>query len=816
MPRENYALSAEQLRRVCDPSQFGFSSTAELAPSDEVIGQDRAVSAISFGIDIESPGYHMYALGPTGTGKTTLVRKFLSRKAEEQPVPDDWCYVNSFDDSDLPRALRLPAGKGQQLRADMDRFVDELRVEIPRALEGEQYQQEHEQIDREFARQRQEVFLELQEEAEARRFRLLQTPQGLGFAPTLDGEVMTPEQFAALDEDTRRRIEEAQRELQEALHERLRRIPQLQKEARERLQELDRRTVGFAVSHLIDELKEKYREFEDVIRFLDEAQADILENAETFKQMEQLEEARQQVPFGRLLDVQENRFDRYRANLVVDNSGLRGAPVILESNPNYHNLVGRVEHQVQFGALVTNFTMIRAGALHRANGGYLILNARDVLTKPFAWDALKRALQDKEIVIETMGEEMRVVSTRTLQPEPIPLDVKVILIGDPILYYVLYALDEDFQELFKVKVDFATEMDWGPECPTQYARFIGTVCSEEGLRHFAPSGVARVVEQAARVVSDQNKLAVRFGDVVDLVRQANYWAGQNGNELIEAADVQRAIDEMIYRSSRIEERLRELIEDDVIMIDTEGSVVGQVNGISVVPMGDYAFGKPSRITARTAMGRAGVVNIDREIGLGGRIHNKGVMILAGYLQGKYAEEVPLTLSASITFEQMYEEVEGDSASSAELYSLLSSLSGFPISQELAVTGSVNQLGQVQAIGGVNEKIEGFYDVCRAKGLTGNQGVLVPRSNVQNLMLRQDVVEAVAEGRFSIYAVSTVDEGIEILTGKPAGERDAEGRYPEGTVNRAVQERMRSLAERERQFRRAEGEEEAGNEGSRKS
>ncbi|NPV08430.1 MAG: AAA family ATPase [Anaerolineae bacterium] len=815
MPREDYAISAEQLRRVCDPSQFDFSSTAELAPSDEVIGQDRAVRAISFGIDIESPGYHMYALGPTGTGKTTLVRKFLSRKAQEQPVPDDWCYVNNFDDSDLPRAVRLPAGKGQQLRADMDRFVDELRVEIPRALESEQYQQEHERIDLEFARRRQELLRELQEEAEARRFRLLQTPQGLGFAPVLDGEVMTPDQFAALDEDTRQRIEEAQRELQEALHERLRRIPQLQKEARERLQELDRRTVGFAVSHLVDELKEKYREFEDVIRFLDEAQADIQENAEAFRQMEQLEEARQQIPFGRLLDVQENRFDRYRANLLVDNSGLTGAPVILESNPNYYNLVGRVEHQVQFGALITNFTMIRAGALHRANGGYLILNARDVLSKPFAWDALKRALQDKEIVIETMGEEMRVVSTRTLQPEPIPLDVKVILIGDPILYYMLYALDEDFQELFKVKADFATEMDWGPECPTQYARFIGTVCHEEGLRHFAPSGVARVVEQAARVVSDQNKLAVRFGDVVDLVRQANYWAGQNGNELIEAADVQRAIDEMIYRSNRIEERLRELIEDDVIMIDTEGSVVGQVNGISVVPMGDYAFGRPSRITARTAMGRAGVVNIDREIGLGGRIHNKGVMILAGYLQGKYAEEVPLTLSASITFEQMYEEVEGDSASSAELYSLLSSLSGFPITQELAVTGSVNQLGQVQAIGGVNEKIEGFYDVCRAKGLTGSQGVLVPRSNVQNLMLRQDLVKAVEEGRFHIYAVSTVDEGIEILTGKPAGERDAEGRYPEGTVNYAVQERLRQLAEREREFRRTEGEE-AENEDPQKS
>jgi predicted ATP-dependent protease len=578
----------------------------------------------------------MFALGPTGTGKTTLVRKFLGTKAKGEPVPDDWCYVNNFGDSERPHALRLPAGTGQRLRAAMDRFVEELRVEIPRALEGEQYQQEHESVERDFARQRQQIFRELQEEAEARRFQLIQTPQGIGFAPMLNGEVMTPEQFAALDEGTRQRIEEAQRELQEALHERLRRIPQLQKEARERLQELDRRTVGFAVSHLIDELKEDFSEFEAVVSFLNEVQADILENVETFKQMEQLEEAREQVPFGRLLDVQVNRFDRYRVNLLVDNSGLEGAPVILESNPSYHNLIGRVEHQAQFGALVTDFTMIKGGALHRANGGYLILNARDVLTKPFAWEALKRSLKNKEVIIETMGEELRVIATRTLEPEPIPLDVKVILIGDPQLYYLLYGLDEDFQELFKVKADFATEMDWGPECPEQYARFIGTICTEEGLRHFTPSGVARVVEHAARLVEDQTKLAVRFGDVVDLVRQANYWAGRNGNQLIEAEDVQRAIDEMIYRSNRIEERLREFIEDGVIMIDTEGAVTGQVNGISVLPMGDYAFGKPTRITARTGMGRSGVVHIDREIGLGGRIHNKGVMILAGYLQGKYA------------------------------------------------------------------------------------------------------------------------------------------------------------------------------------
>ena len=809
MPNQVSELPAERLRRVCDPSVFGFQTTEELPELTEIIGQDRAVSAVSFGIDIESPGYHMYALGPVGTGKTTTIRKFLSRRAVDPTVPDDWCYVNDFHNVDRPKALSLPAGRGARFKAAMDRFVEELKVEVPRVLESEEYQEEHERVEDEFRSRRQELFQELRQEAESRGFALVQTPQGIGMAPIVDGNVITPEQFNQLEEEKRRQIEQRQEELQDTVRDTMRRVQQLQREAREQLRKLDQQVVGFAVNHMIEELKRDYAGLEGVVAFLDAVRADILENVETFKQLEQmeqrLEQLRQQMPFAALGVTQETVLDKYRVNLIVDNGQLQGAPVVFESNPSHPNLLGRLEHEAQFGALVTSFTMIKAGALHRANGGYLMVEARNVLSKPFAWEGLKRALKDKEIRIESMGEELRLIATRSLEPEPIPLDVKVIVIGDPLLYYLLYNLDEDFQELFKVKADFAEQMDWDSSSPEKYAQFIGSICREEGLRHFDASGVAKVVEQGARMVANQNKLAVRFGDIVDLVRQANYWAGRNGHHFITAADVMKAMDERTYRSNRIEERIREMIGEGTILIDTEGEAVGQVNGISIVPLGDYTFGKPSRITARTSAGRAGVVNIDREAGLGGKIHNKGVMILSGYLSGRYAEDVPLTLSSTIAFEQLYEEVEGDSASSAELYSLLSSLSGFPIRQGLAVTGSVDQHGQVQAIGGVNEKIEGFFEVCRAKGLTGEQGVIIPAANVRNLMLREEVVEAVREGQFHVYPVSTVDEGIALLTGKEAGERQADGTYPEGTVNRAVQDRLRDLAEKVREFARREEE-----------
>jgi lon-related putative ATP-dependent protease len=797
-------LPVDRLRRVCDPDTFDFRSTEELPALDQVIGQDRAVRAVSFGIGIESPGYHMYALGPAGTGKTTTIRKFLERKAAEQPVPDDWCYVNNFDNRDQPRALRLPAGKGCAFRDDVDRLVEELGKEVPQVFESEKYQREQEQIQETFQKRRQALLQELDAEAQSKGFKMVETPRGIVIAPMVQGNVLTPEQFGQLDEDKRQEIERRQKDLQDQMRETMRRVQQLQKEAKEQIRDLDRESVAFAVDHLIDELREKYAEFDVVVRFLDRVQADILNNIQALKQSKQMEQMQQQMPFMLLQGQRQPSFDQYRVNLIVNNCDTKGAPLILESHPTYPNLLGRIEHQAQFGALVTNFSMIKSGALHRANGGYLMVEAWKVLTQPFAWDALKRALRNKEIKIETAGEMFGAISTRTLTPEPIPLDVKVIVIGDPLLYYLLYNLDEEFQELFKVKADFAVHMDWASESTERYAQFIGTLCREEALRHFAPSGVAKVIEQSARMAEHQGKLATKFGDIVDLVRQSDYWAGENGHEVVQGSDVRQAVEEKVYRSNQLEERLQEMIEEGTLLIDTEGAVVGQVNGISVLPLGDYTFGKPSRITARTYVGRAGVVNIDRETKLGGRIHNKGVMILAGYLGGKYAEEVPLALSASLTFEQLYEEVEGDSASSAELYALLSSLSGFPIRQDLAVTGSVNQRGQVQAIGGVNEKIEGFFEVCKLKGPNGNQGVIIPESNVKHLMLREEIVEAAQEGRFHIYSLSTVDEGIELLTGKDAGERQPDGTYPDGTINGAVQKRLLELAEKVKAFGGREG------------
>lgn len=798
MSQKPEALAPHTLRRVCNPDAFDFTSTEELPRLETVIGQDRALRSVSFGIDIKSPGYHMYAMGPAGTGKTTTVKKFLDHDAETKDTPDDWLYVNNFQNPDKPTAVRLPAGRGREFRKDMDRLVEELQTEVPAAFDGDQYEKERERLEREFQQRRHDLFKALENEADQRSFRLMQTPRGIVLAPVADGEAMTSDQVSQLDESKQDEIHQAQQELQGKLRETMRKSQKLQQEAKERLRELDRQVVGFAVNHLINALRETYDPFDAVLEFLDAVRENILDNVSAFKQLKQMESQPEGAanPMAMLQGgEQKPSFDEYRANLIVDNSGLTGAPVVLERNPTYPNLSGRIEHIGQFGTLVTNYRMIRPGALHKANGGYLMIEAMDLLTRPFGWHVMKRALKNAEIAIESMGQAFSAITTRTLEPEPIPLDVKVILVGDPMLYYLIYNIDEDFRELFKVKADFAVQMEWSDETARKYGEFIGTICAEEDLMHFDPSGVAKIVEYGARMVAHRGKLATKFGDVVDLVRQACYWAGQHGNGLVAGTDVQRAIDERIYRANRIEERLRELIAEETILIDTGGEAVGQVNGLSVLMLADYAFGKPSRVTARTYVGRAGVVSIDRESDLGGKIHNKGALILAGYLGGRYAADVPLVLSAHIAFEQVYETVDGDSASSTELYALLSSLSGLPLRQDVAVTGSVNQRGYIQAIGGVNEKIEGFFDVCRIRGFTGTQGVLIPAANEKHLMLREDVVDAVENGQFHVYSVSTVDEGMSLLTGHDAGEPDATGRFPEDTVNGAVQRRLVELAER---------------------
>ncbi len=787
-PRE---LTADELWNPCDPTIYAFETTEALPGDVAIIGQDRAVQAIDFGVGIASFGFNVYALGHTGTGRTTTLRTFLERVAAGEPVPSDWIYVYNLADPHRPNAIPLPPGTAVQFRDDMQELVSDLLRDIPRAFESEDYEKQKESILRDMQEQRNQVFSQLEQRVNERGFALLKTAMGLGIAPVLNGQILTPEAYQQLDPNTQKEIEAGQQLLQGEMAETMRSVRDLEKTTKRRLQGFDREIAGFAVGHLIDELKHKYGHLAEIPEYLDAVKADVVDNVEGFKGQE---EAAEGLAAAMQAGQQEALLKRYTVNAIVDNSRQQGAPVVFEPNPTYSNLIGRIEHRAEFGALVTDFTMIKAGALHRANGGYLVVEMRGLLTNPLAWDALKRSIKNRSIRTEEIGTQVQIVSTVTLEPEPIPLNVKVLLIGDPLTYYLLHEYDEEFRKLFKVKADFGTRFDRTPETCHNYAQFIAARCHEESLLPFDQGAVARVVEFGSRLAEHQHKLSTRFGEIADLVREASFWAKRRGAESTTAQDVQTAIDEKIYRSNRVEEQIQELIEEGDLRVDVEGEVVGQVNGLSVLSLGDYSFGKPSRITVRTYTGKAGVVSLDREAKLSGRIYDKGLLTLTGYLGGKYALSSSLSLSASISFEQLYEEVEGDSASSTELYALLSSLSRLPLSQGVAVTGSVDQQGNIQPIGGVNEKVEGFFLTCKQKGLTGEQGVIIPQQNVVNLMLRTDVRQAVADGQFHIYPVRSVDEGIEILTGVPAGELGEDGTYPEDSVHARVLARLEEIAE----------------------
>lgn len=788
MPRE---LTPDQLRWRCDPEDCTFEDTSELEGLPEMIGQHRALRALDFGVGITSRGFNIYVLGPAGTGRMTAIKAILERKAETMPVPDDWCYVYNFSQPNQPKAIRLSPGKGCALKDDMEDLIQDLRTEIPQAFEGEEYERQKASIVEELRQQESDQFAALANEARERGFGLQRTPEGIVAIPMRDGKPLTPEQYNQFTDEERQQVDERRKEMEERLNEVFRSIVRAGKNIKQRLQELDERIARNAVAHHIAVLREKYEAFPDVVEYLRAVEDDIVHNAQDFRSEQ---EQTPQVMPGLMPRSDEDPFLRYQVNVIVDNGGLKGAPVVLERNSTYFNLIGRIEHKAVFGTLTTNFKMIKAGALHKANGGYLVIEARDVLTNYFAYEALKKALENAEARLEEPGGQFRTIATVSIEPEPIPLDIKVVMVGSPYIYHLLMAYDEDFRTLFKVKADFAIDMDRTPESMMHYARFIAGRCREENLFPFDRTGVTKVVEYGVRLSDDQNKLTTRFMEIADLVREASYWAAQNGRNRVTDKDVQQAIEEKVYRSNLIDERIKAYIADGTIMVDVEGAVVGQINGLAVINLGDYIFGKPSRITARTFTGQAGVINIEREVKMSGSLHDKGVMILSGYLGGQYAYEFPLSVSASITFEQSYEGVDGDSASSTELYAILSSLSGVPIKQQYAVTGSVNQKGEIQPIGGATHKIEGFYDVCKAKGLTGDQGVLIPQQNVKNLMLREEVVEAVRNGQFHIYPVATVDEGIEILTGVPAGKRDADGKFPEDTIHGRVARRLEEIRE----------------------
>jgi predicted ATP-dependent protease len=795
-------LTSDQLYRRCDPAELPFDTTAALEPSTEPLGQDRAVAAVRFAIGMRSAGYNLYALGPVGTGKLSLIRRFLEQAADGQPVPDDWCYVNNFVEPHRPRALRLPAGKAQAFRKEMEHLVEELAAALPAAFDGEEYRSRRQVIEEQWKERHEAAFSEVQKRAADRGIALIRTPVGLALAPVREGEVLSPDEFAKLPEEEQKRLKSDMGELQEELEHNLKSLPQWERQQREQIRALDREVAAWVVGHVMEELIHRYEALPQVKDYLEAVQADVVDNAEDFIKPAEGDEKH---PFrARLMKTDSGPFRRYKVNVIVDQDGAHGAPVIYEDHPTQPNLVGRVEYISQFGALVTDFNLIKAGALHRANGGYLILDSRKLLTQPFAYEELKRTLRAHEIRIESPYQSLGLMSTLSLEPEPIPMNLKIVLVGEPMLYYLLSHHDPEFPVLFKVSADFDYRMARDDSTILGIARRVAAVVRDESLRPFGRDAVARLIEHGSRLAGDSEKLTTHLASIVDLVREADYFAGQTEAEVVAAAHVQAAIDDQVYRSDRVREHIQEEIERGTLLIDTRGAVAGQINALAVWQLGRFSFGRPSRITCRVRMGKGEVVDIEREVDLGGPTHSKGVLILSAYLLSRFGLDSHLSLSASLVFEQSYGGIDGDSASSTELYVLLSALAEVPIRQDLAVTGSVNQFGQVQAIGGVNEKIEGFFDVCRARGLTGQQGVLIPAANVRHLMLRPDVVEACAAGQFAIYPVETIEQGIELLTGLPAGAADDKGEYPSGSVFRKVASRLASFARKAKQQSGDEG------------
>ncbi len=791
-------LAAGELLHGCDAAGFAFETTAELDDLDEIVGHQRAVDAVDFGIAIRARGFNLYAMGPEGIGKYTLIRQFLAARAAAEPVPVDRCYVYNFDDPRRPRTLALPAGVGVRLRDRMAQLTQELRAAIPAALETDRFRTRKQALEDEVKQRREAALVDFERRALGQGVALLRTPIGVGLAPIREGKVLEAEDLERLPDAERQALRATMATLEGELGHMLEReLPRWERDHRAAMRRLTEDVTRRAVGHLIDDVRHEFADLPAVVAYLAQVQTDVVDNAE-----EMLAVAEPGLPAllaGRSEPDDRASFRRYRVNVLVDNSTTGGAPVVFEDHPTHPNLVGRVEHVAQLGMLVTDFTLIRAGALHRANGGYLVLDARRVLSEPYAWDELKRALRGGEIRIETLVERMGLASTVSLEPEPVPLDVKVVLVGDRTVYYLLSALDPDFLELFKVQADFDDELPRTPEQELRVVRFLGTVARREGLRPLDRTGAARMIEHAARLAGDGERMSTHLRSLTDVLREADHRAGRAGRDNVGRADVEGAVDARIGRASRVREHILDAINRGTILLSTDTAVIGQINALTVGQLGETAFGWPVRITARVGLGAGEVVDIEREVALGGPIHSKGVLILVGFVAGRFGRGLPLSLQATLVFEQSYGGVEGDSASLAEACALLSAVGEVPLRQAYALTGSINQVGVVQPIGGVNEKVEGFFDVCAARGLNGDQGVIIPATNVKDLMLRDDVIEAVRGGRFAIVAVETIDDALEILSGAAAGEPDGEGAYPESSVNGRVVAGLHRFAERAREF-----------------
>ena len=808
MSAERLRVPVERLTRLCDPASLGFETTSEVEPLAGTIAQDRAISALELGLGIDSEGFNIFVSGAPGTGRNTALREYLGRVAGDKPNPPDWGYLHNFQDPTQPIPVELPCGEMRDFARDIEDLIATCRAEIPSAFESDDYAQRVQQVMDDIQGERQAVTQQIELEARTRGFTLSFTQVGITPVPLHHtGRALTPEEYGQLRPEAQNELRVKSDDLQRLITRAMSEFRRLNKETTARSRKLDVELVRFTLRPIIDELQGKYAERRELEEYLDRAEADMVSNTQAFKPTGEGDSAQLQP----VEDSGDDFFTRYRVNDIVDNALCEGAPIVFENNPTYYNLFGRIDYRARMGMMATDHMMIKCGAMHRANGGYLVLQANDLLANPLSWDALKRTLRSGEIRVENIGEQNSAFPTSSMRPQPIPMNAKIILVGSPPVLRTLRSADPDFRRYFKVTAEFDTVMERTPENVEKYAAFISGQVSEKGLRSFDKTAVAAIVDYSSRLTQDQDKLTTRFVSVSDIMSEADYWADKSNSEAVESAHVAKAVDERRYRASAVEDRILESIENDSVHISTEGRVAGQVNGLAVYSRGDHIFGRPSRITARVSVGRGQVVNVERDARMSGRIHNKGFMILRGYLNGKYGGRRPLSMSASVTFEQTYGNVDGDSASSTELYALLSALSEVPIRQGIAVTGSVNQTGEVQSIGGATHKIEGFFDVCRAKGLTGGQGVIVPKDNVRNLMLRPDVVEAARDGAFHIYAVSTIDEGIEVLTGMEAGEKGADEKYPEDTIHFLVERRLEEMSRRARRASRPASEPGSGTE-----
>ncbi len=785
-------LDCKELKFSCDESMFKFKTTKEVTPSREIIGHGKTAKAFEFGLNIGAKGYHIYLSGSTGTGKTSFAKDYVKKFAKKREVPNDWVYVYNFDDPNQPLAITLPAGKGREFADDMEEFVKTISSELPKAFDNNDYENEKGRILQEFQDQRTELVEKLNKIAEKQGFKVKTTPSGIYFLPIINGQALSEEEFNDLDDQVKNRIMAKSGKVQLKTMETIRKIKELEKETEDSIEEWENQTALFAVGVHVDDLMSKYKEYPKIVNYLYEVQKDILENIDKFEE-EEIPDDAQMLLQGMLKKENDSPTKNYRVNLLVDNSKTKGAPIVVDYNPTFFNLVGKTEYDNEFGAMTTDYMKIKPGLLHKANGGYLILQVKDVLLNQMSWEALKRCLRTGEVLIENMKDQMTVVPVSALKPEPIPLNVKVVLVGTPDIYHLLWEADDDFTKLFKVKVEFEEEMDNTSTNIKKLVGFISAFCEKDETLPFDPSGVAAVVEYASQLTDDQNKLSTRFTDLIQILTEASAWATTEKAETVSREHVKRAMLEKLNRVNNYDKRMQEMILDNTIMVDTNGSAVGQINGLSVLDLGDCMFGKPSRITANTFIGKSGIVNIEREADMSGTSHTKGVLILSAYIGEKYAQDLPLALTASLCFEQLYGGVDGDSASSTEIYAILSSLSDAPINQGIAVTGSVNQKGEIQPIGGATHKIEGFFDVCKARKLTGSQGVIIPYQNIKNLHLKDEVIDAVREGKFHIWPVKTIDEGIEILTGIPAGKKRKDGTYPKGSINSMVYDKLRRYA-----------------------